>query len=374
MAVIYTKQISEEFTANTDSELTINQTWRVQTNLTTDTAFIIAASPLVPQLFQPHTTAPAKVQSVSPKRLSGSLTHWDVTVTYSNAVNDESENPLKALPEITIETEFGEEEAWVDLDGNPIVNAAFDPYDPPLSRDKPTSVVTVSQNVAVFDEAARLQYANATNSDAFILISPGLFNAIYLPGQCKIKAFSGSNQVQNDVVFWKRVIKFAVRSTDWIARPINQGYQEFYTKYPVEKTIIAASSGGSTFTINDAQSAQQLEAGDEVIVEDTPKAIGGNTNDATYTISSVSAADGKTTIAVGTAPNHDLPGGTLKGPVADGETAKRAIRIGGDEARSPQPLDANGKAILPASLTLANITYGAHQLYPALPFSALSMM
>lgn len=373
MPVTYAKQINEEFTVNTDSELTINQTWRVQTNLTTDTGFTVAGSLLVPQLFQPHPTAPARVQSVTPKRLSGSLTHWDLAVTYSNAVDEESENPLKALPEITVETEYGEAEAWVDLDGNPIVNAAKDPYDPPLHRDEPVDVVTVAQNVAVFDHAAKKAYRNATNSDAFILTSPGLINAIFMPGQCKMKTFNGSNQVQNDVVFWKRVIKFAVRDTDWIARPINQGYQEFYTKYPVEKTIIAASSGGSTFTV-DGKEALKLTAGDEVIVADTQEITGGSTNDATYTVSSVSFADNKTTIAVGTAPNHDLPGGTLKGPVSGGKRDKHAIRVGGDEARSPQPLDADGYALNPTTITLADITFGAHRLYPELPFSALGLL
>ncbi len=97
---------------------------------------------------------------------------WLVVVEYGPysslwAGGGPTQNPL--MQPIDVEWDWRTQEivADIDVDGNPILNTAFDPFDPPLMEDDPRPLLTVVRNEPTFNVAQAIQYRNAVNSDAF---------------------------------------------------------------------------------------------------------------------------------------------------------------------------------------------------------------
>jgi hypothetical protein len=120
---------------------------------------------------------------------------WLVTVEYGPystlfAGGGPTQNPL--LQPIDVKWSMRSQEIVVDIDinGNPILNTAFDPFDPPLMEDDPRPVLTVTRNESTWNQALQIQYRKAINSDPF---------AGYQPLMSKVLDISADSIFHQDV-------------------------------------------------------------------------------------------------------------------------------------------------------------------------------
>jgi hypothetical protein len=128
---------------------------------------------------------------------------WELAAEYSTKANDPAlwdSNPLNQTPV----PQWGEETLRValqaDLNGDPFVNSAGDPFAATLLDDIcPT--ITVTQNVAMFTSADILTYAGTVN------LNPQWSSAA---GAVWLKSHVASQQFRNGVLYYARVSKFII--------------------------------------------------------------------------------------------------------------------------------------------------------------------
>ena len=63
------------------------------------------------------------------------------------------QNPLLQPIDVKWSNRSQEIVADIDINGNPVVNTAGDPFDPPLMEDDPRPVLTIVRNEAIFNQA-----------------------------------------------------------------------------------------------------------------------------------------------------------------------------------------------------------------------------
>ncbi len=102
---------------------------------------------------------------------------WEATFEYSwydatTVGGGKEQNPL----DMPIEVNWGwrdyEMVIDVDVDGVPVLNTAFDPYDPPVLINDPRRTMTVVRNEATISMGLIDQYKNAINTDAWAGVNP----------------------------------------------------------------------------------------------------------------------------------------------------------------------------------------------------------
>lgn len=130
-------------------------------------------------------------------------TVWILDAEYSSNANDPAlwdPNPLNQTPV----PQWGEETLRValqaDLDGEPFVNTAGDPFGA-TQLDDICPTITVTMNVATFSSADILYYAGTVNA---------LSQWVYGAGQVWLKSHTASQQFRNGVLYYSRVSKFII--------------------------------------------------------------------------------------------------------------------------------------------------------------------
>ncbi len=152
---------------------------------------------------------------------------WIVTATYQPYSADIAgiENPLDEPPSLSYDTVSYErplDEAY-DEAGDltvAVLNAAFDPFDPPVVRDDSRQVFQVSVNWPDFDRDLARQYADAVNSDEFFG---------YPIGTVKMKPPKAAKVYHQGVpggFYWRVDFEFEVRDEGWVKRVLNCGMRQ----------------------------------------------------------------------------------------------------------------------------------------------------
>ena len=375
MAVIDAVLITEGTDATAD-ETTASETWRVTTDNPLDDGFLVGASSMIPQLFQAHPSYPVRVAQVSPQRISGQFTHWDVGVKYSSKVKDTDENPLDKPVDVTIDGELFQAPYYIDQNGNACVNSANDPYDPPLMRDDSRDVITLVENVASYDFQTQRLYRNSVNSDVFSINKPGLTGTIFPPGLAKMQTFSGTSQEKDGVTYWQRTLKIEIKEDGWLDRPLDQGFhyipKDEWEGHPT-RSIIGSAAGTSIIIKGDVTSA--VSAGDTVTIVGSPDFDGDGfaDHDGDYTVVTAVLTGGDTEIDIGTLWIGDFGGDAMCNPTL--KTSKSPILVDGVEAKQPilldgngYPMDVNYQAFQP---TPADAVFMEYRPYRLMPFSLL---
>lgn len=145
--------------------------------------------------------------------------HWVVTIGYTN--EEFAENPLDEPAKTSWDTETFQKVAETDVDGDAVVNAAGQYFDPPIMKDDFRLSATTRKNVAVVP-AWILEYINKVNLASFTL--DGMtFDA----GQAKLAKIQVSEpQERNDIDYRVLTMFFQFKEEGWAEEPLNQGMME----------------------------------------------------------------------------------------------------------------------------------------------------
>jgi hypothetical protein len=123
--------------------------------------------------------------NISAVQEEGDQLGYLVTVEYTwynpnYAGGGPSQNPLLIPIDVTWSFRAQEKVAEYDINGNPILNTASDPFDPPLVKDDPRPQLTVVRNEAVYNLSQAYSYRNAINSDSFATFDPTMARVIQI--------------------------------------------------------------------------------------------------------------------------------------------------------------------------------------------------
>jgi len=187
-------------------------------------AIVARQAPGIPRVGQRHPADPTAVcRSVDPKAISPTL--WRVTASYyspSGGVNEQGEpvNPLDMPPEVHWGFEQIMQQVDTDLDGNPIVNAAGDPFDPLHEISYARPVLSVTRNEQTFPIALARAYAGgrgAVNSDGF---------RGWPPKTAKCRNISGDDQRAGDIAYCRVTYEIAFDADGWQPKFLDVGFRE----------------------------------------------------------------------------------------------------------------------------------------------------
>ena len=112
-----------------------------------------------------------------------------------------SENPLLQPAELSITTQERMRVVYLDLNGNAVLNAAGEPFDPPKEAPDAFLVITITRNEATTSPVEDLKYINAINE-----VILGSFAA----GTAICKGISGTASYWHGLRYWKRTYIFHV--------------------------------------------------------------------------------------------------------------------------------------------------------------------
>jgi hypothetical protein len=150
---------------------------------------------------------------------------WEIALTYGpwdyyNWASDG--NPLHVPTRFRIDFTLSEVAAFEDVDGNPIVNAAGDPYDPPLMREVTRCTLTVLRNESPssVDIPTLAALSNTLNRDTWngFPAKTTRLNPLKLPEPVY-------SQVINGFYFPFEYV-FDVNFDSWVKQIINAGFRQ----------------------------------------------------------------------------------------------------------------------------------------------------
>lgn len=162
--------------------------------------------------------ASASVQSIQVSCQSRDGTDWSVEVEYGPIRPGES-SPLLEEPEVDWGLAAYQRIADADRDGNPIVNSAGDPYDPPLTRDDSRPLLTIVRNEATYSPLLADAYRDTVNLATFFGAPAGTV-------KCKsITAKRAWSPLVAGGFYWVVTYLFEFNRDGWTSRPLDIGYR-----------------------------------------------------------------------------------------------------------------------------------------------------
>lgn len=251
----------------------------------------------IPRKGDPHPdNAAATCRSVSVDQEHNEDFNWVFIVTCnystklppSGASNpDEIENPLLRPAIYEWSEEFDErpmDKAFDPTDHEtvvPVVNSAFEPFDPPPTKETSIRVLTITRNEPTFDpRPLDSTYKGKTNDAAFLG---------YSAGEVLFASVQATRNLENGVFFWSVMYVFKMRVGGWIDEVLDQGYYQLVTeettvkKKPIlddegEPIVAPALLNGSGVPLAVPQTGQPPPEGVYLIFEKYERADFGGLN------------------------------------------------------------------------------------------------
>src|SRR5436190_15958425 len=170
---------------------------------------------------------------------------WEVEVEYGPA-EPAFENPLDKPLELNWNSEKREKGVDFDINGEPLLNKAFDPFDPPVQVGDPRNVISIKRNEANDPRATAAAYRNTINDSEFLGYPE---RTVRLEDVKATRVWSANL----NAYYFETEYEFHVDLNEWKARPVNQGlsYLDGDTKRkimegqaPVSSPKLLDESGG----------------------------------------------------------------------------------------------------------------------------------
>ena len=162
---------------------------------------------------------------------------WNVTVQYggvdpTQGGENADGNPLNKPIEVRWGSERYERVVDEDINGDPIVNSAGDPFDPPLVIDDSRPVLQITRNEATFDAGLADAYKDTINSEPWRGNDAKTWKVAEITGKREFHAEFGYYYVVD--------YEFHFRPETWTKRVLNQGMR---AKSGSTRKAIATSDG-----------------------------------------------------------------------------------------------------------------------------------
>jgi hypothetical protein len=103
-----------------------------------------------------------------------------------------------------------------DWRGQPVLNCADDPYDPPLEEEMNYFVSTVTKNLAIVNFDWLDNFKDAVNNDVW---------KGRQPRTCRVMAIDYQSKQENGVSFWETTFRIKVRPQTWDRVVMERGYR-----------------------------------------------------------------------------------------------------------------------------------------------------
>ncbi len=161
----------ESYQSDGTTVTTRTKQWRVETtaNSTDDeTIMSDAAAPLIGTSHPNHAYCRCVRRSCRPES-PGQKKHWIFTAEYSTKWGEINENPLLDPAVTEWSTETFQVPVAKAIDGEPILNSAGDPFDPPAEKDDSRWTSVTRKNVPPTVPQWIFAYQDAVNSDTFTI-------------------------------------------------------------------------------------------------------------------------------------------------------------------------------------------------------------
>lgn len=158
--------------------------------------------------------------TVTCSKASKSYYYWDATVEYGPI--DPSVRPLNPLdeqPRVTWGWAQFQEAVTQDRDGNPILNTAFDPFDPPISKDQSRPILGLVRNEANFDQDLADSLRDTVNDASWWGAAAG---------KVKLRSISANRTYNADAGgwYWEVSYEFQFNRDGWNSKPLNAGFRQ----------------------------------------------------------------------------------------------------------------------------------------------------
>jgi len=233
MAIISVKEgFSGVEAGGSDKALTATRTFSVVTDAVSDVPLDVfgAEDPVtglsIPLVGDPHPTQ-YLLKAARPHIATVCPTFFNVKVNYStrpNVSSTQEDDPLDEPAVYSWSDAASTEPVDEDADGNALVNAAGEPFDPPLTKDFEDPVLTITRNQASFDPDVKLDYGNSVCAEVF-------WGAAI--GRARMTSIKGDEQAGSPA-YWTCVYVIQFRfltATDtpaskaWYWRVLNHGFR-----------------------------------------------------------------------------------------------------------------------------------------------------
>lgn len=166
-----------------------------------------------------------KAKSKRATAFSEDLLTYEVTVEYSSETDPADsfpENPLSMPNQYAYSGENVTEPYFRDVDGDPVVNSAGDDYAELPQRERNPRTITITRNVATFDDSVAQPYIERINSSS-VSINGVSYNA----RKCRITNYDATGpHEQNGVEYWTETIVIKCRAEGWDDKLEDRGLNE----------------------------------------------------------------------------------------------------------------------------------------------------
>lgn len=153
---------------------------------------------------------------------------WIATINYgpwNPLTHTDDGDPFSQPVQIFYDPQTFQEAADKDKDGNPVVNAAFDSFDPAPQRDKTRPIIRAVHNEPTFSMSLAASLADCVNSDQILDVDGAV---IYEARTLKIACPRGNPQFsqEKNITYYQVEYQFAINHNTWDIATLNQGYRE----------------------------------------------------------------------------------------------------------------------------------------------------
>jgi hypothetical protein len=165
---------------------------------------------------------------------------WTATLDYGPWDPQEhtaTGNPVDQPVTVTIEGQNSEKPVDLDVDDKPILNSAFDPFDPGITRDEARIVLRFRKNFKDFSPAEILFISNKINENPWNTFPEKTLKIEPPRVQPKYSQFSDEN-------YWEVEFDIVYNPDTWTKKVYNQGIRELKTISGVDKQMQITHGSG----------------------------------------------------------------------------------------------------------------------------------
>jgi hypothetical protein len=145
---------------------------------------------------------------------------WIISIEYGqfNALEIQPADPMIARPKISFSSTRFQVPATKDIDDEPVVNSAGDPFDPPFMLDETRPFMTIVKNEAGFPPLLAQDYHNSINNAPWFGLPELVWKCVDITGD--------EAQDPDGGRYWVVTYQFEMKRETWVEKLMDVGMRE----------------------------------------------------------------------------------------------------------------------------------------------------